>query len=151
MGLDTSHDCWHGPYSRFHCWRTAVARAAGKAPLMLMEGFFKAPPVESLAWMAPRDGGPLCGSPHGPLMTHWIERHCCDLPLTFDGIYGDDPLRFLLDHSDCDGEIQAPMCLPIAARLEDMLPRMDEWKGETQQFIDGLRLAASRGENVEFH
>jgi hypothetical protein len=29
MGLDTSHDCWHGPYSSFMSWRKAVAKAAG--------------------------------------------------------------------------------------------------------------------------
>jgi hypothetical protein len=29
MGLDTSHNCWHGPYSAFMRWRKAVAAAAG--------------------------------------------------------------------------------------------------------------------------
>lgn len=29
MGLDTSHECWHGPYSSFHSWRKAIATAAG--------------------------------------------------------------------------------------------------------------------------
>ena len=29
MGLDTSHDCWHGSYSAFNTFRTAIARAAG--------------------------------------------------------------------------------------------------------------------------
>ena len=29
MGLDTSYDCWNGPYSSFHAWRVEVARAAG--------------------------------------------------------------------------------------------------------------------------
>ena len=29
MGLDTSHDCWHGPYSSFNDWRRQVASAAG--------------------------------------------------------------------------------------------------------------------------
>lgn len=29
MGLDTSHGCWRGAYSRFGVWRDAVARAAG--------------------------------------------------------------------------------------------------------------------------
>ena len=28
MGLDTTHDCWHGPYSMFMRWRTAIAAAA---------------------------------------------------------------------------------------------------------------------------
>ena len=29
MGLDTSHDAWHGPYSTFHEWRKLVAKVAG--------------------------------------------------------------------------------------------------------------------------
>jgi hypothetical protein len=29
MGLDTSHDCWHGSYISFGAWRDAVAVAAG--------------------------------------------------------------------------------------------------------------------------
>lgn len=29
MGLDTTHGCWHGPYSQFGHWRDAVAKAAG--------------------------------------------------------------------------------------------------------------------------
>lgn len=30
MGLDTTHDCWHGPYSYFDEWRGVVAKAAGR-------------------------------------------------------------------------------------------------------------------------
>lgn len=29
MGLDTSHDCWHGPYSSFNDFRRAVAKVLG--------------------------------------------------------------------------------------------------------------------------
>ena len=29
MGLDTTHDCFHGAYSAFSRWRNAVAEAAG--------------------------------------------------------------------------------------------------------------------------
>jgi len=29
MGLDTSHDCWHGAYSAFHRWRVKLAEVAG--------------------------------------------------------------------------------------------------------------------------
>lgn len=39
MGLDTSHDCWHGPYSTFAEFRRELARAAGLPPLDSMEGF----------------------------------------------------------------------------------------------------------------
>jgi hypothetical protein len=29
MGLDTTHDCWHGSYGGFNRWRNAIAAAAG--------------------------------------------------------------------------------------------------------------------------
>lgn len=41
MGLDTSHDCWHGSYSSFHRWRCMIAQEAGLPPLGLMEGFYE--------------------------------------------------------------------------------------------------------------
>jgi hypothetical protein len=39
MGLDTTHDCWHGSYGSFHRFRTALAQAAGLPPLDTMAGF----------------------------------------------------------------------------------------------------------------
>jgi hypothetical protein len=30
MGLDTSHDCWHGPYSYFRTWREDLTRCIGR-------------------------------------------------------------------------------------------------------------------------
>ena len=38
MGLDTTHDCWHGPYSMFSAWRTELAAAIGLS-LNQMDGF----------------------------------------------------------------------------------------------------------------
>lgn len=38
MGLDTTHDCWHGAYSAFHQWRKAVAKAVD-INIEEMEGF----------------------------------------------------------------------------------------------------------------
>lgn len=39
MGLDTTHDAWHGPYSSFHRWRTALCAAAGWGKLDERVGF----------------------------------------------------------------------------------------------------------------
>jgi len=39
MGLDTSHDCWHGPYSSFNSWRTEICKAAGLGSLSEYYGF----------------------------------------------------------------------------------------------------------------
>lgn len=38
MGLDTTHDCWHGSYHGFNHWRRAVARTVG-IDLETMRGF----------------------------------------------------------------------------------------------------------------
>jgi hypothetical protein len=70
------------------------------------------------------------------------------------------PLHALLNHSDCDGDIPASKCASIADALEALLPALPEgsggghigvWREKTQLFIAGLRLAAKKGENVEFH
>lgn len=70
------------------------------------------------------------------------------------------PLHILLNHSDCDGEIKAADCAPIADALEQLLPLLPTedggghigvWREKTQAFIDGLRRAAAAGEAVEFH
>jgi hypothetical protein len=39
MGLDTSHDCWHGAYSAFMRWREKLAEVAGYGDLRQREGF----------------------------------------------------------------------------------------------------------------
>lgn len=151
MGLDTSHDCWHGAYSAFMRWRHEIARAAGLPPLSLMDGFYS--PGEALSdpfWAANgmRD----------------IERHGIDLiktslPIKWSCLKP-DPLYLLLHHSDCEGEIAAADCAGIADSLERILPNMPDgdggghigvWRDKTQAFINGLRRAAAAGEPVDFH
>ena len=122
MGLDTSHDCYHGSYGYFHQWRKEIAKTVG-IDLSLMNGFacYKV------------------GSPGIP----WENLK-------------PDALHVLLNHSDCGGYIEAADCAPLADRLEEILPLLPEeddsqnWRETTQRFIDGLRLAASKGEPVEF-
>ena len=153
MGLDTTHDCWHGAYSAFMRWRRAVARAAG-IPLDLMDGFHECPMPEAMKWAAPRDGGPECKSPYGPVLHSWCERTDAFLPIAWESLRP-DPIHILLMHSDCDGEIEAKDCGPIADSLERLKPLIvggDYREGaSTQSWIDGLRRAAAAGENVEFH
>lgn len=71
----------------------------------------------------------------------------------WDSPPGDDPLLYLLAHSDCDGVIHPAQGIHIAARLEQLLPRLgDDWEGsKTRQFIAGLHEAAKAGEDVDFH
>jgi hypothetical protein len=158
MGLDTSHNCWHGAYSAFMRWREKLAEVAELPPLRLMEGFYEPPSEEALEWARPRDGGPKCNSYHGPSLSHWIDDITPRLPIKWASLRP-DPLYQLLHHSDCDGEIAAEDCAPIADSLERLLPLMHggggghigNYREKTEQFIKGLRLAAERNEPVDFH
>lgn len=115
MGLDTSHNCWHGAYSGFNTFRETLAQLIGMN-LRSMEGFGGDVPFES------------------------NEK---------------EPLNILLNHSDCDGEIEHKDTLPLANRMQELLdanPSLDEYtKRKMVQFIEGLKNAHEVGENVDFH
>lgn len=139
MGLDTSHGCWHGAYSAFSRWRNKLADVAGYS-------FFKAgdPPIYETACLDWLGDDLLSGT--------WPR-----IPVRPDGT--PDALIVLLAHSDCEGEIQADMCAPLADRLEQLLPLLEgdggghigNYREKTEQFIKGLRLAATLNEPVDFH
>jgi len=148
MGLDVSHDCWHGAYSSFMRWRQKIAEVAGLPPLDLMEGFW--------------------GEEHPGVGIFLIDRvikkeempaWMRSLPIKWECLKP-DPIHKLLNHSDCDGEIAVEDCGPISDSLERLIPLLPEendfghignWRDKTRKFVEGLRLAASKGENVEFH
>lgn len=48
MGLDTTHDAWHGPYSSFMRWRTFIAKKAGLGNLRDYEGYGGQLPFSSI-------------------------------------------------------------------------------------------------------
>jgi len=63
----------------------------------------------------------------------------------------EDALHILLDHSDCDDIIRVRHCKCLADRLAHLLCHIDvDWRARTQQFINGLKLADSLNEDVEF-
>jgi hypothetical protein len=76
-----------------------------------------------------------------------------------EGHYDDQliPINVLMNHSDCDGEIAAEVCGPLADALEALVKHMpqrgiyDEKRPATERFINGLRKAAAAGESVKFH
>lgn len=130
MGLDVSHDCWHGAYSAFSRWRDQLARAAG----------YEIAKVDTGSFMGLQD----------TVLIDW--GHIVD-----ENYLGEwhqtpaDPLIVLIAHSAQAG--------PLADRLAELLPLMPEgeapghvrhWRNTTQQFIDGLRAAVEAGEDVEF-
>ena len=138
MGLDTTHDCWHGSYHSFSAWRNHVAEAAGY-PIGDRDG------LDGETYVLPWDLFP---------MARYDGEGWAQQPV-------EDPLLHLLVHSDCDGLIHPSEGRHIAARLEQLLPRIQEqspryeWLRDravplTEAFIAGLRRAAEAGEDVEF-
>lgn len=158
MGLDCSHDAWHGAYSAFMRWRTKIAEVAGLPPLALMEGFYSS----------------LNDGSMSPTLYHGVN--------TNDPAYGDSsqsymgslddllPIRWdclkpaalyeLLNHSDCDGSIAADKCGLIADELEKIIPLLPDdnagghigsWRDKTIQFVAGLHAAFESGESLDFH
>lgn len=137
MGLDTSHDCWHGAYSAFTRWRNKLAEVAGYE-------------------IAKVDTGDL--GMRDTILIDW--GHVT--PLQLQGEWAEtpaDPLLVLIAHSDCDGFIYPAQAGPLANRLAELLPLLPDedsgghigrWRDKTQRFIDGLRGAAEAGEDVEF-
>ena len=182
MGLDISHDCWHGAYSAFMRWRIEIGKAAGIS-LPLMEGFWGyAPYQDTIKAIVAKNSPPSAfkqepgggfTATRGSLLTSLSVTMAKDqdsvamqsvledilpfLPLKWEQL-NPDPIHILLSHSDCEGEIASSDCGPIADSLSRLLPLLDgdggghigNYREKTQKFIDGLRLAASLGENVEF-
>jgi len=177
MGLDTSHDAWHGPYTAFMRWRRWVAKQIG-IPLDLMEGFY------SWEWDGSED-----------LMSHFQTLYAN--PIAFDTLDAmkqfrnaipwsaikETPLRDLLHHSDCDGELAWEVCKNIADALQEIVDTVEDdfempvyskdhpnsgepiwtnWESDraracydgmvpaTKRFIKGLRKAFKNQENLEF-
>lgn len=147
MGLDCSHEAWHGAYSAFTRWRDNLARAAGYGMLSVEE-----------------------------CRRRWPDEHfyfeLIDIPWDmfesknymgeWDNPPGnEDPLMYLIVHSDCDGVLHPNEARHLADRLEQLLPKLDDttpmghiaphMRGKTQQFIDGLRAAVAAGEDLDFH
>jgi hypothetical protein len=140
MGLDTTHDAWHGPYGSFSRWRQSVAQAAGIT-----------------SYQVPDSSGYMNTEYDHP---EWDDR------LSLDEVQGkwkrklDEPLFYLIWHSDCDGYIKPKQAKLLAARLKELLPKMSEsdswdWKyttrGRTEAFIAGLERAIAEDKKVKFH
>jgi len=133
MGLDTSHDCWHGPYSQFARWRQWL-----NLFVMTQRGDAGDKAAQQISHM---------GATAEAIDRAWAEGHYDDQIV---------PINVLMNHSDCDGEIPAEVCRPLADALEGLLDQMpergiyDEKRPATERFIRGLQRAAAAGEAVLF-
>jgi hypothetical protein len=114
MGLDTSHDAWHGPYSSFNQFRHKIAEAIG-VNLDSFEGYGGNVPFDEL-----KRG-----------------------------------VRWLLDHSDCDGHITPKRCKLIADDLKKIIPLLEDgvWSPKSQaiKFMKGCLKAYKKNEKLDFH
>lgn len=145
MGLDTTHDCWHGSYGTFSRWRTEIAKAAG-IPLGMMAGHWEDQDDPNFPFWV-------------KVESYWQREYRQFLPIQWIH-FESDPICYLLHHSDCDGELSWEICGELANRLEGLIPQlseanyhghMDNWKNKTMLFVTGLRTAFEAKENVEFH
>jgi hypothetical protein len=135
MGLDTTHDCWHGPYSQFMRWRQWINHF-----VMEERGNAGDEAARKIARM---------GATPAAIEKAWNDGHYEDQSV---------PINVLMAHSDCDGDIPADVCGRLADALEALLDKhmpqrgiYDEQRPATERFIRGLRKAAAAGEAVIFH
>lgn len=159
MGLDTTHNAFHGGYGSFMSWRIWVGEQVG-IPLELMEGFYdkEHDPFILLKYKFP-DGDELSMG--------FIRRLEKMLPLKWAS-FKPTPLHTLLYHSDCDGYINWTDCGKIARELRKILSSMesdntnsqnpevgrsiyDGMYNATKRFMEGCELAFSKKERLGFH
>lgn len=129
-------------------WREKIAEVAGLPPLGLMEGFWEKGNYRDPFADFDRKFPALAKSYYDCLPIKW-------------SVLREDPYLYaLLHHSDCEGELPAEICGPLADRLEQLIPllpsgdaggHIGDFRDKTQTFVDGLRLAAKAGEPVGFH
>lgn len=138
MGLSITHNCYRGSYGGFHHWRKELAKAADLPPLELMEGFFM-------------NTDNILFNPFYDIKNQIGKDILNRLPIKWKSLKP-DVLYKLLYHSDCEGSISAGVVTKLIPRLEKLLPYISEdWKEVTETFINGLKIASSKNEKIEFH
>ena len=152
MGLDCSHDAFHGAYSAFNRLRQAVCKAIGGS---YPPHWIYSPKGEILYFFS---GMPATREDLDPDLFYWDD----------EGDYNPDShpgLFEFLRHSDCDGEISPTMADKVAGDLEEILPRVKDLGWESaghikarggfvevlRKFIDGCRRASQSEEPIIFH
>lgn len=151
MGLDTSHDAFHGGYGSYLILRESLMVAAGYRRTK------EYPPTYE--W----DGDPDFDLPENKAIWDSAEMGEIDE-------WPFDPVLFLWAHQDCDGIIKPVIAGQIADRISELLPKIHDatltfapaWAdpqrepaGRTTttmalQFAQGLRTASLAGEEVVF-
>lgn len=154
MGLDTSHNCWHGPYSAFARWRNDIARVIGWAEEPRAIGTTDyVIPAGRVPKQAPLPDETV--TEDGETYTiKWSEHYDNSVWLGHWDTDPEDVIDVLMVHADCEGIIPNRFLHPLADRLMMIMGEQepDSWERRvTGQFIVGLMDAMQRGEDVDFH
>ena len=155
MGLDTTHNAWHGSYGSFMVFRKWLAKKLG-IPLELMEGYyseesFRPNMFKLLDYKFPKGD---------ELEMSGIRELRGMLPLKWEA-FKESPLHEFLYHSDCEGDFEVESCKNISLAMTKILndidaeggPKEEEkyWYDKLKQFADGFWLAYEKKEKLEFH
>lgn len=148
MGLDCSHDAFHGAYSAFNRLRQEVCRAAGGS----FPTHWKRNPDGT---RVEKDGNPVRDTSLEDGSWYIGDKY---------NIESNPGLFEFLNHSDCDGEISPEMCKLVADELEELMPKFKEslppdgghialqggYIKVLSNFIAGCRAAYAAGEPLIF-
>jgi len=122
MGLDISHNAWHGAYSAFMRWRMKIAEVSGLPDLNKMEGFTD-------------DKNAIKFDTKHPLTPLLYHSDC-------DGYINRSKLPGIID--------ALTKILPFLEK-EDGGGHIGNYAEKTQTFIDGCKLALEKKQRLEFH
>lgn len=130
MTLGASHGVWKGSYLYFEQWRAELARAGGYVVVDVRDGSGHAAPTPVINWNLISDEN---------MLGKWEKTPA-------------DPLIVLMVDSDCEGAIYPEQAVPLAERIERLMPTVPaEWREQTETFVAGLRAAAGSGEAIAFN
>ena len=152
MGLDVSHDAFHGAYSAFNRFRQFICAVMGEGNSFPPHFVFT-------------EEGDLERDDDGRVK--YVEGFSEDY---FYIVLEDYPresnpgLYAFLEHSDWDGDISPEMCIKVADELEALLPAAEQlkWRADghigrdggyvavMKRFIAGCRKAAEANEPLRF-
>lgn len=154
MGLGFSHGHASWSYGGFASFRTKLAREIG-INLHQMEGYAsdKAFTCAAIALNQVKGDAKTVAERQGvnTYFTKYIDELVAPKPMKWDKIK--DPIKDLLFHSDCEGNLTVTQCIDIAPRLRDLVadwPEEDFDKGRALDLADAMTEAAEAGEPLEF-